>query len=379
LSKEFSTARTWSGRTAKHLEDADKQAILNAFRGGIGEIAAEVSVRPVGMSFQIESIGGFALTMTDHIAGSVKIPNDYLRFVLYGNTPGSVYDFSATSAKASWLREYALSYGGTLPHPGFMEWLSIGASVKLVHGYGYYDVQQFNTSLTTSENGTLTGHASYQTRLVGADPTKAGSGFYLTPFGMNVYGNGTGFDLGVAGGLSDFVTIGVSLTDIGKVNWEDQIEETYADTTLVVDDPRTVQDGTAIEQALQGKKRKGELFSTSLPTTFRAGAAFQIDKLLGWLPGEMVLGVDFNKGLVDEPGTTTHSRVSAGVEWKLLAFLPIRSGVSFGGTDRMNYAFGFGLNLGFFDLDVATENMELLWSPDDFSHASVAVGTRFRF
>jgi hypothetical protein len=63
----------------------------------------------------------------------------------------------------------------------------------------------------------------------------------------------------------------------------------------------------------------------------------------------------------------------------LLSFLPIRSGISFGGTDRMNYAFGFGLNFGFFDLDVATENMELLWSPDDFSHASIAVGTRFRF
>ncbi len=375
----FTGVETASGRVARHLEDADKQNILNAFRGGIGEISADASVRPVGLSFQIESIGGFALTMTDHIAAVAKIPNSYVRFALYGNTPGSVYDFSATSAKASWLREYALSFGGTIPHPAFMEWLSVGAAIKVVHGYGYYELQQFNTRLTTSDNGMLSGRVSYQTRLVGADPTRANSGFFLTPFGMNVYGTGTGFDLGFAGGIGGFMTVGVSMTDIGKVNWEDKIEETSADTSLVVDDPREVVDGTAMENALKGKKKEGALFSTSLPTTFRAGVAFQVEKILEWFPGEMVVALDYNQGLVDEPGTTMHSRVSAGVEWKLLKFLPIRSGVSFGGTDRMNYAFGFGFNLGFFDLDVATENMELLWSPDNFSHASVAVGTRFRF
>jgi hypothetical protein len=375
----FTGVETSAGRVGKYLEDADKQRILDAFRDGVGNISADISVRPVGMSFQIESIGGFALTMTDHIGMAAKIPSDYVRFALYGNTPGSTYDFSATSLKASWLREFALSFGGTIPHPDFMEWLSLGASVKIVHGFGYYEVQEFNTSLVTADNGMLTGHVGYQSRLVGADPTNPNSGFFLTPFGMNVYGYGTGFDLGLAGGISDFMTVGVSIVDLGKVNWEDKIEETVADTTLVVDDPRVVEDGSAIESALRGSKRVGAPFSTSLPTTFRVGAALQLDKVAEWIPGEMLLAVDFNKGLVDEPGTSLYSRVSAGVEWKLLSFLPIRSGISFGGTDRMNYAFGFGLNFGFFDLDVATENMELLWSPDDFSHASIAVGTRFRF
>jgi len=111
----------------------------------------------------------------------------------------------------------------------------------------------------------------------------------------------------------------------------------------------------------------------------RAGVAVQVDKVIGWMPGEMLLAADYNKGLADAPGTTLYGRFSLGVEWKLLKFLPLRSGVSFGGTDRINYALGFGFNLGFFDLDVATENMELLWSADDVSHASVAVGTRFRF
>ncbi len=375
----FTGVETSEGRVGKYLEDADKQRILNAFRDGVGEVSADVAVRLVGVSFQIESIGGFAFTITDEIAGDIRVPNDYVRFALYGNTPGSVFDFSQTSGKASWLREYALSFGGTIPQPAFMEWLSIGASVKLVQGYGYYEVQQFNTSLVTSDNGMLTGKVSYLSRLAGADPTKPNSGFTVAPFGMPVYGNGTGFDVGFAGGISDFMTVGISMTDIGKVNWEEKIEETYADTTLVIDDPQVVANGTAIENSLKGKKRQGAPFSTSLPTTLRAGVAVQVDKVIGWMPGEMLLAADYNKGLADAPGTTLYGRFSVGVEWKLLKFLPLRSGVSLGGTDRINYALGFGLNLGFFDLDVATENMELLWSADDVSHASFAVGTRFRF
>lgn len=375
----FTGVESSEGRIGRQLEDADKQRILNAFRNGVGVVSADVDVRLVGLSFQIQSIGGFAFTITDEIAGDIRVPSDYLRFALYGNPPGSSYDFSQTSAKASWLREYALSYGGNLPHPKFMEWLSIGAAVKLVQGYGYYEIQHSNTSFATSDIGELTGRVSYTARLAGVDPTRQNSEFAIAPFGMPTYGNGTGFDLGLAGGMGSFMKIGVSLTDIGKVNWETSIEETSADTTLIVNDPNQVNDGAAIENALNGKKKEGVPFSTSLPTTFRAGVSVQVDKILEWWPGEMIVAADYNQGLAEVPGSTLYGRFSLGTEWKLLKFLPLRSGISFGGTDRLNYAFGFGFNLGFFDLDVATENMELLWSSDNVSHASVAVGTRFRF
>ncbi len=375
--KYFTGTQTTSGRVATYLDENAKQDILSAFDGGVGEISADVSARLLGISLQIESVGGFAFTVTDQLAASVSVPRQYLEFALYGNPPGSRYDFSGTNAKASWLREYALSFGGIIPHFGFLDWMSIGGSVKLVQGFGYYEFGQFNTSLATSEDGILTGQVSYTSRIAGKDPN-TGS---FTPgiFGMPVAGNGTGFDIGIAGGTQSGITFGLSLVDIGKVNWEGNIEETTADTTLVVDDPRQVEDGQAITNSLKGKTKSGAPFSTSLPTTFRAGVAFQVDKLIEWVPGELIFGVDFNQGLVDAPGATTKGRISTGIEWKLLKFLPIRTGISFGGTDRVNYALGFGINLGFFDLDLATENIELLMSPDNFSHGSIAVGTRFRF
>ncbi len=374
--KYFTGTETTSGRVATYLDDNAKQDLLSAFHGGVGQISADLSARLIGISFQIESMGGFAFTITDQLSATASVQREYFEFALYGNPPGSTYNFNGTSAQASWLREYALSFGGRIPPLAFLDWMSLGASVKIVQGFGFYEFGQFNTSLATSDDGILTGHVSYVSRVAGKDPNGS---FRPGIFGMPVVGFGTGFDLGIAGGTNSNITFGLSLVDIGKVNWAQKIEETTADTTLVVDDPSQVEDGEAITNSLKGKTKTGMPFSTSLPTKFRAGVAFQLDKMIEWIPGELLLGVDLNQGLVEVPGATTRTRVSAGIEWKLLQFLPIRTGVSFGGTDHFNYAFGFGVNVGFFDLDLATENMELLWSPNNFSHGSIAVGTRFRF
>lgn len=375
----FTGVETGNGRVGRFLEETDKQKILDAFRNGVGEVTADASLLLLGVSVQFPSIGGFAFTITDQIAGMARIPNDYVRYLLYGNTPGSVYDFGKTSAHAAWLRYYALSFGGTIPRPSFMKWLALGAAVKLVDGFGYYEVDQFSTSLTTSNNGILTGRVSYLARLSGLDPTRERSGFTFSPFSQQAFGHGTGFDIGLAGGISDAISVGISITDIGQVNWEERLEETFADTTIVIDDPRQVEDGAAIENALRGNKRAGSPFSRSLPTTFRTGVAVQVDKLVEWIPGEMIMAAAYTKGLADAPGTTLYARFSLGMEWTLLKFVPIRTGVAFGGTDRASLAFGFGLHLGVFELDLATENVDVLWGGEEVSHASIALGTRFRF
>lgn len=375
----FTGVEIGTERVGRYLEESDKQKILDAFRGEVGELTADGSLRLFGISMQFESVGGFAFTITDHLSGMFRIPTDFVRFVLYGNTPGSVFDFSKAKANASWLREYALSFGGTIPRPSFMDWLSLGVAVKLIEGFGHYEIEQFNTSLTTSENATLIGRISYHARLAGVDPTREGNSFSLSPFAQRAFGHGTGFDLGLAGGMGGFLTVGIAMLDLGQVNWEESIEETVADTTLIVDDPLDVQEGRIVEHALRGKKRPGTPFARSLPTTFRMGAALQVHRVVNWVPGEMLVAADFTKGLADAAGTSLYSRLSFGMEWKALHFLPLRTGISFGGTDRTNVAIGLGLHFGAFELDVATENIDLLWGGDSVTHGSFAIGTRFRF
>lgn len=61
---------------------------------------------------------------------------------------------------------------------------------------------------------------------------------------------------------------------------------------------------------------------------------------------------DYNQGFDDTPGSIAKPRFSIGVEYSPLAWLPLRSGVSSGGTDRVNIAFGVGVIVGGFEFKI---------------------------
>ncbi|MBI4535334.1 MAG: hypothetical protein HY708_03585 [Ignavibacteriae bacterium] len=375
----FTGVETDSGRVGRYLDESDKRRILDAFSSEVGDVSMTVGARLIGLSVELGEIGAFALTVTDELAGSASLPKEFVEFSLYGNPPGSTYDFSNVNVKASWLRAYELSFGTALPKPGFLEWLSGGFGVKLVHGFGYYEIQRFNTTLTTSENGTLIGRVDYLSRNAGVDPSDDA----VMAYGLfwNPVGSGYGVDLGIGAGITKFLSVGIAVTDIGSIEWTKHTEITYTDTTLIIDDPAVVQQQNAIDEVLKGKKKSSASFASSLPTTLRVGLALEFQHVPAFknMPGQMLLALDYNQGMVDAPGETTNPRISLGVEYKPWRWLPIRTGVSFGGTDRMNVAFGFGFRLGFFDLDLASENVNWLFQPNDFAYGSVALGTRFRF
>jgi hypothetical protein len=95
-------------------------------------------------------------------------------------------------------------------------------------------------------------------------------------------------------------------------------------------------------------------------------------------PGELLLAFDYNQGFNNLPGNTTKPRFSFGAEYKPLKWLPIRTGLSVGGTDRVNMGFGFGFLLGSFDMEFATENFGAVFTPNDFRRFSFAMGMRVR-
>ena len=168
---------------------------------------------------------------------------------------------------------------------------------------------------------------------------------------------------------------------MGSLRWTKNAEEKYADTTLVIDDPLNEEQRAAVERAVKGRSRETGAFSTSLPTTVRFGVALEIHKLpeMEDMPGELLVELDYNQSIKETAYSTKTPRVSLGVEYKPIPWLPLRSGVSFGGTDHMNLALGFGVNLGVFDFELASENVTWLLVPKSFSQGSVAIGTRFRF
>ncbi len=372
----FTGLDTDSGRVGRYLSEGDKQQILDAFTTQVPQSRVDLEATLFGAAYRDEDAGGIAFTVSEQASGFVNIPKDYAEFILNGNPPGSLFEFGDTRLQASWTREYAMSFGAVIARNSPVKFLAAGVALKLVHGYGYYQIQNFDARLKTANDGVLTGDVHYRSRYVGTMPFENSFELFPRPLGL-----GLGTDLGFAGELNDMLSFGISVTDIGRVHWKEGITESYADTVLVIDDPLREDQRTAIESVLKGRKREGEEFSSSLPTTLRLGialAAHEISFLRG-MPGELLLAVDYNQGLVVTARSTTRPRGSFGVEYKPVPWLPLRTGVSIGGTDNANVAMGFGVMLGFFELEAATENVSWLFEPQSFSYGSAAIGARVRF
>jgi hypothetical protein len=376
----FSGIQTDSGRVGVNLTDADKQAILSRFPDGVGHGRIDFEGRPFGLAVSLGEIGTVALTMTEHVAGAVALPKEYLEFLFYGNPPGSRYDFEGSEGNVAWTRDYALSFACPLPElPPVQSWYA-GISVKLVHGLSFAGVDRFHASLVTSPVGVLDGTVDVLTRRAGLDPTAEDFGERFTYF-PSPAGTGFGIDLGLSANVDEAIRLGVSVTDLGSISWEKDLQETVTSSTVHLENPFEPGERDSLDRALQGKSREGTPFTTSLPTTLRLGFSVELHKLPGlqdMIPGELTVAADYTQGLLRAPGGTVVPRGSLGVEYRPWEFLPLRTGLSFGGTDGVNVAFGLGLHTGVFDFDLATENLGWLFMPNSAAHGSLAVGMRIK-
>lgn len=374
----FTGVDTDSGRVGRYLSESDKRRILGAFDGDTGTLQGDAGVSPFGVSVRVPDLGVAAFTVNERAAGFATIPRGYLEFLFYGNTPGSLYTFSGSTMAAAWTREYALSFGMTLPTPDFLVSLSVGATMKLVHGYGYIDLVRSNTTLATSDVGALNGTIDVFGRSSATDALRGTAPHTLFPAPA---GSGVGVDIGVAGEVGDAVALGLSVTDIGSIHWSRNLEEFVTSSTIHLDDPLQDAQRDSVERAVRGEKRMGGAFTTLLPTTLRFGVGVLVHKLpfaQETFPGELLLSCDYHQGFATVPGATTSPRFSLGIEYIPLPFLPIRTGISFGGNESVLVAVGLGIDVGFGVVDLAAQDITWVVAPRSSSTASAALGFRFR-
>ncbi len=367
--KFFTGVETPSGRVAKNLSESDKQELLNAFPGGIGEIGAGGEVRPIGLAIRIGHLATFALTMTERVAASASIPSSYAKFFLEGVTPGSSYDFSGAGGSAAWTAEYALSAGFDLPAvPWFRNW-SGGISLKLVHGFAYAAVTRDNTWLSSGNNAVLDGN-------IDIAGVSAHSDFQHSPFPAPA-GSGIGADIGFSTEVNSFLIAAISVTDIGSMRWDGDVKEMYGQGQIHLDDPTSSAQRDSLQNAVSGNTRPGAAFTVGLPTTLRMGVQAEM-KNIPWVKeffhAEMTAACDYTQGFSDFPGSSRVGRLSLGLEYRPWEFLPLRTGLGFGGEDRFDFALGFGVKIWAVELEFASDNIGWLFSHDSFSRGSIGAG-----
>jgi hypothetical protein len=376
--------------TGRYLDDNDKQKFLGLFDGGN---AARSSFSTSLLSFSFyhsRRVGAFAFSINDRVSMRAQVPVDMFRFALYGNEVGSVYKLDDIELNSSYLRDYSLSYARDLTKflkPSFLESISGGISLKLIHGFFYTGVDRNNSKIETLDDKTIKISADSRYNIAASpdfgivydfedDTSKSSNaGAFNSPAGT-----GFGFDIGFSAKVNEIWNVGLAVTDIGSVSWDNETVEYVADGEYIITDITEDNLGDTLENKLQGEGSYSNGFSTSLPTAMRLGVGFKLHEFLeSDFPGEMRIALDYNQGFNNVAGNSTTPRVSIGAEYRPKKIIPIRTGFSFGGEQGFHWAFGFGIDAGLVEFDLSTYDMNGILAGNSAKSFGVSFGSRWKF
>ena len=372
-------------REPKLLTDDDKNRILSLLPEGKAVTRMDFETTLFGMSFEHPVVGGIGISVSDRVGIKLDLAKEYFRLFLFGfQQAGSRYDFSGTSLSAWWWREYNVSYARRIPiRSSLFENVYAGIGFKVVHGYGILQTDHYNASLANEIVGmnqyVAKGSFDFLTIRSGVDFLDSQKKASPNPF-PSPAGSGYGADVGISVEVRDGIQLSLAVTDVGGISWKKNVVERGGSYALTIDDPFSVSGKDSLSEAILGKNNRGEPFYTQLPTMVRVGALFESKKVsfLKFLPGAIMLGLDYNQGFNQSLGNTQDPRFSAGMEYRIIPLLPLRTGISVGGGDGFRWAAGFGLDFHYLSLDFATENFGMLFSPKAFQMFSVSFGLKFR-
>jgi hypothetical protein len=242
-------------------------------------------------------------------------------------------------------------------------------------------MDHINTTLGTGASNQITGNAD-MVLLTAFSPSfgsvydfdssnsKSSMGFSPKPAG-----SGIGLDLGVSASMDKIWRFSLSVTDIGSINWDKYTAQYYGSGNFSVTDLTDKAQIDSIKNKMIGKGEYISSFSTSLPTALRAGASYNLNKIV---PGSMLLALDYNQGFNDSPGNSKTPRFSLGVEWTPLGWFNLRTGLSVGGIDGFAWALGIGFDTGLVEFNFATSDMNQVALGNDGKMYTVAFGSRWK-
>ncbi|MEZ4388675.1 MAG: DUF5723 family protein [Candidatus Krumholzibacteriia bacterium] len=300
------------------LSEADKQRLLADIPDGGFRLDTVARVGALGLQ-----VGRLALSTGAVAAGRGNLDRDFFDLVLFGNELGETVDFSDTWGDGHAVGKAALSWGQPV-YEGVLGRMAVGVTASYLYGIYEMHVEEAYGSVTTAMTEISgTAYASAVT----ADQ-----------------GSGYGLDLGYAWQTPGGWTFGLALDNVlGSVTWSGNVERhefrvDAADINVFNDDlDNAVADSDTSYAAAA--------YTTSLPRRARLGAA--------WDRGTLLVAADWVQGFGDRAGSSTTPQLNLGAEWRPLGFLRPRGGAMLGGAGGVGLAGGLGLDLLWWQIDLA--------------------------
>ena len=385
-------------RTSDELTKKEKQDAAVAFvnRG----VAFDLDVMTLGVGVNLPKVGGFAFSTRERISSFVRLDEFASNLLFEGFNYDAYFDstfldvanpvdtmglaaaiLSGDTAKAAmllqnailtgtssiaksfgelmnntritftWTREYSFGYGREI-----YAWNDVslygGVGIKFIQGFGIMDLD-----LTGSKPG---GYLSVSP-VVPIDFSDIETESKVEddrdfPFPKPV-GKGFGFEFGFTSVIVKKYTVGLSMTDIGKMKW---------DGNVLTFDPSNILDSISsggfesfnvIAEAPKlagssGMFNYGGIKDTtiSLPTKMRIGAHGNFGP---WISTGFDLIIPMNKAA----GNIRRPVLALGADLKPVKYLTIQTGFTFGGNYNLNWPGGIQFNLGPYAFGAATRDL----------------------
>lgn len=370
------------------LDAADKQRFHDLFVDN-GRILFNSSFNHLGFLINLgPKVGTFAFAINDYFNAKFKIPAGVVDLLLLGNPQGSVFNFNDIEARASYTRVYSFNYARDMGNlkPKFIQQLTVGAALKLVHTYAYFGIQKVDTKIE-STGPTIEGYGNVSSFVAVSpdfgvnfdfDSTGVKKESSISPFPTPA-GSAVGFDLGVSAIVNDRLSVGFAITDIGTLKFDQNPVEYAANSDIYITDITNQAQRDSLTNKLRGEGRYIGSFEKALPTAFRFGVAYYVYKS-SETDKYFILSADYNQGFNNEPRNNTKPRFSLGGEWNPAGWLPyFRGGFSFGGDDPFIWSVGAGFSIGPVELNAATPDFQYLFSPGSAKRVAFAMGARWKF
>lgn len=342
--------------TGRFLNESDKNDILNSIPDD--GLRGDLSARANSLAFYMPY---FSLSLALLGNAFAKLPSELPDLLFNGNgDEGREYKIGDIEGDG-WGGMGILISGAYPVFQGDKYWwnnVAVGATVKLIAGLGVFEVVNSEGILYNFDRG----QDRYYARIEQKFEARTAEG-----------GRGIGFDLGAVGKFQEKWTFGITLLNIfGSINWsgtpEKHIISVIADSLAIsetfVETPDSVVTNTDTSYSI-GK------FSTGLPKVLDIAAAYQIS------PYIMLTG-EYEQGLTKSMAGTTTPRFAVGAEYTQLPILPVRAGLSLGGRFGTSLAFGFGISLKNWIMDLAYIAYGGVF-PSSSKGISLAFTTRLRF
>ncbi len=384
---KYFTGEDGNSSVGKYLDDVAKQDLSELYKEG-NTIRTGASINYLSVLVTAgKKIGTFGFAISDNIAARANLPKSLTDLFLYGNKVGETYDLNDMKFESWHLRNYTFSYARNFEKPfkGFLKNLRAGVSFKIVTGFFYTKLNHINTTVSTLEDRRFQFNNNYEFSVFTSEDFGVKHEFEddnvsdessISPFPKGA-GSGVGFDLGLAAEVTDYLTVGFALTDMGSITWDKKAVKYTGGGEYILDDITEEDNMDSLQTVFEENGEYRGSFTSNLPTALRLGVSMRMDKYFkGMAP--MTIAMDYNQGFNDRPGNSTKARFSLGCEFLPIDWLPLRSGFSFGGEYGFNWSFGLGFIINNnFELDMATYNIVDFMAPNRAEGLGFAFSSKF--